>query len=364
MAQHIAGFQGAAALHVFTDKAEGLLEPLLEEDEDSSTSSDERSMYSNSTSSTISVKVKQTAGQLLKTAAVCTAVGLGSAASVALRHLNNKLREEADQLEKDVDELSEEIGLLQPEAERIYPIRPTAVFGLATTTLCQVVSNIIPYVTRLVHLDRRANVIEEELRDIVGEQHGNVDKMVGLARENEWILDQMQDNLRQRIVQDVLKIVMMSDVNNDGRFCKVETKMLCLKISLQLQEYGVEFDEGKFYRVMSGDPSVAKTISIVKRLIPSLNENEDDSIQSEGEDEDDDTWNMFQMSSQVSGLSGCSDYGGSEEGGGGSPRGRSLSIVKQKTFRYSLSRRTLDTLVRDSYRKKKSDVSNRSHSDF
>ena len=39
-----------------------------------------------------------------------------------------------------------------------------------------------------------------------------------------------------------LQIVMLSDKNNDGRFCKVETKMLVLKISLQLQEYGVEFD--------------------------------------------------------------------------------------------------------------------------
>ena len=87
-------------------------------------------------------------------------------------------------------------------------------------------------------------MIEEELRDIVSVQHGNVDRLVELVKENEIILNQMkvrflnilrghccrkyscacsffsvclQDNLRHRIVQDVIKIVMMSDKNNDGR---------------------------------------------------------------------------------------------------------------------------------------------------
>ena len=55
---------------------------------------------------------------------------------------------------------------------------------------------------------------------------------------------------------------MLSDKNNDGRFCKVETKMLVLKISLQLQEYGVEFDEAKFYKVMSVDPTVTRTLTM------------------------------------------------------------------------------------------------------
>ena len=55
---------------------------------------------------------------------------------------------------------------------------------------------------------------------------------------------------------------MLSDKNNDGRFCKVETKMLVIKISLQLQEYGVEFDEAKFYKVMSVDPTVTRTLTM------------------------------------------------------------------------------------------------------
>lgn len=45
----------------------------------------------------------------------------------------------------------------------------------------------------------------------------NVDKLVDLVKENETILDMMQNNLRQRIVQDVLRIVVMSDTNNDGK---------------------------------------------------------------------------------------------------------------------------------------------------
>mmetsp|Transcript_29827 Transcript_29827/g.48955 ORF Transcript_29827/g.48955 Transcript_29827/m.48955 type:complete len:191 (+) Transcript_29827:684-1256(+) len=134
----------------------------------------------------------------------------------------------------------------------------------------------------------------------------------------------MRDNLRQRIVQDVLKIVMMSDKNNDGRFCRVETKMLVLKISLQLQEYGVEFDEGKFYKVMSVDPSVERAIKIVKRLIPALNE-DGDSDDSDGEDEDEDTYDMFHIAPNNS-LSNVGRRGSTEAEG---PGKLSLSITKQ-----------------------------------
>lgn len=63
----------------------------------------------------------------------------------------------------------------------------------------------------------RAKVVEEELREIASEQQVNVDKLVDLVKENEAILDQMQDNLRQRIVQDVMRIVVMCDTNNDGK---------------------------------------------------------------------------------------------------------------------------------------------------
>ena len=55
------------------------------------------------------------------------------------------------------------------------------------------------------------------MREIASEQQVNVDKLVDLVKENEMILDQMQDNLRQRIVQDVMKIVVMCDTNNDGK---------------------------------------------------------------------------------------------------------------------------------------------------
>lgn len=64
-------WRGKAAVHALPNtlnkKAEGLLEPLLEgeEDDDSSASSDESSLYS---SSTVSVQVKPTAMQWIKTA--------------------------------------------------------------------------------------------------------------------------------------------------------------------------------------------------------------------------------------------------------------------------------------------------------
>jgi len=180
-----------------------------------------------------------------------------------IRAMNNKLRDEANRLEREVDALSAEIDAIAPEAER-------------------------------------ASAVEEELREIADRQQFNVDRLIDLVNENEEILDLMRDNLRQKIVQDIIHIVIKSDVNNDQKFCKVESKMLALKIRIQLQEYGVEFDEMKFYKVMNKCPTVPRVIAIVQKLIPGLSEDDDSAAASDDDDEDSDTYNMFRLTSDKS----------------------------------------------------------------
>lgn len=184
-----------------------------------------------------------------------------------LRSMNNKLREDANRLEENVDELSSEIDILEPEADR-------------------------------------AAKIEGQLREIADQQQVNVDRLVELVKENEIVLVEMrvssvksierylqfkmfilqitvpltccnyslnqscQDNLRKRIVQDIIHIVVKSDKDNDQKIDKQEAKELALKIRLQLQEYDVEFDSQKFIKVIAKDPSVPGVIAIVQKLLP------------------------------------------------------------------------------------------------
>ena len=117
-------------------------------------------------------------------------------------------------------------------------------------------------------------------------------------------------------MQDIINIVVMSDKNNDQRFCKVEAKTLALKIRLQLQEYGVEFDEVKFFNVMSVNPTITGVIAIVQKLIPSLQESK-----TSEEEKDDDDFDMFRMSTEVGQATGA--LNGSITS---SPRGRRQSI--------------------------------------
>ena len=80
---------------------------------------------------------------------------------------------------------------------------------------------------------------------------------------NSW-----QDNLRKRIVQDIISIVVKRDKDNDQKIDKQEAKELALKIRLQLQEYDVDFDSQKFIKVIAKDPSVPGVIAIVQKLLP------------------------------------------------------------------------------------------------
>jgi len=272
--------------------------------------SDEDTAYSteSSAASYASVKVQQTKFQKIKTAAVYIGLTGGVAASAlaciaspvvmvfvmagvcvanapysafkehrivklpALRSLNNRLREAANNLESEIDVLSDEIDTLEPEVSRVKDI-------------------------------------EADLRAIAEEQKFNVDKLVDLVKENERILEQMKDNLRHRIMQDILRIVVMSDTNNDGVYNKVECKMLVLKIRMTLQEYGVEFDENKFMALVMRNPTVSQVLLTVKGLCHqdegdeksesngSSKEDDDSSVDSDS----DDIYDMFHV-----------DLGGSE----------------------------------------------------
>lgn len=272
-------------------KAEGMLAPLLSDDE-SSTGSLDSDADSNASSKVESEK--QTPMQKLKSLVVFVGLGGGVAASAAamvfapviaifvmggvcianvpyaafkerrigkipsLRAMNNKLREDANNLGDAVDDLSEEIDLLEPEADR-------------------------------------AKAVEEELRAIADQQHVNVNKLVDLVKENETILASMRDNLRQRIVQDIITIVVKSDRDNDQQIDKTEAKTLALRIRLSLQEYGVEFDSEKFLKAIGDDPTVQSVIGIVQKLLPAP-EGDDDDSESEDEDgEEDELYDMFYM---------------------------------------------------------------------
>lgn len=284
-------------------KVDSLLSPLLSDDESSRSSAD--SDADSSASSKVET-VKQTPMQKLKSLVVYIGLGAGVAASAgamilspaivmfvmggicianvpysvikerqmgkipSLRSMNNKLREDANNLGEEVDVLSGEIDILEPEADR-------------------------------------AAAVEEELRSIADKQEVNVNKLVELVKENEMILSKMRDNLRQRIVQDIITIVVKSDRDNDQTIDRNEAKTLALRIRISLQEYGVEFNSDKFLKAIGSDATVQGVIAIVQKLLPSdkANDSDDESEDSDydsdadSDDEEDDIYDMFYMAEEV-----------------------------------------------------------------
>ena len=212
--------------------------------------------------------------------------------------------------------------------------------------------------------------MEEELRGIAERQEVNVNKLVELVKENGEILAKMrvrecnfatlyvyhihliilthfsvlfsfsqnQDNLRKRIVQDIITIVVKSDRDNDQTIDKSEAKTLALRIRLSLQEYGVQFDSDKFLKAIGDNPSVPGVIAIVQKLLPKAETVDDESVDSdydsddEGYDSDeDDIYDMFYMDDDAARAS-CT------EGMMSGSSGRRLSLLtcdKKKPSRRS-----------------------------
>ncbi|KAL7460961.1 hypothetical protein ACHAXS_001395 [Conticribra weissflogii] len=333
------------AVRAASQRAEELLTPLMSEDDDSSSEGDD-------STSTFDA-VKQTPLQKLKTIAVYVVLGGGIAASAAsfvvspstlvfiaggiaianapysafkemkmskiptLRSMNNALREDANRLEGEVDILSGEIDALIPEANR-------------------------------------AKEVEEQLRGIAEQQSVNVNKLVDLVKQNEEILAKMKDNLRQRIVQDIISIVVQSDKDNDQTIDKNEGKVLALKIRLQLQEYGVEFDSEKFMKVIEKNPTVPGVIAVVQRLLPTGKEEQEEDDEDidydsdfdsdEESDDEDEMYDMFYMSEEAEMSRGS--VAGARATIQGGQRGRVSLVNNRVTKTRRVSRRLRSNLKR------------------
>lgn len=253
-------------------KVEGVFAPLLDAAVDSS---DEGSSDDESDARSELETVRQTPLQKLKSIAAVGGLVGGAAASVAamalapgpftflmggvclanvpyalakerqigalpaLRALNHRLKEDADRLEEEVDVLADEIDALQPEAHR-------------------------------------AAAAEEALRAVAESQSVNVQRLVELVRENEVVLSSMRDNLRRRVMQDIIGIVMRSDGDRDETLDPKEVKLLALRIRIALQEDGVLFDSDKFLQVFGGGTTVTAILALVERLLPMERRDDDD----------------------------------------------------------------------------------------
>ena len=115
------------------------------------------------------------------------------------------------------------------------------------------------------------------------------------------------------MLQDVVKIVMQSDIDHDGMISKKEADFLATRLSFSMEIYGIVFDTEKFYRAVGLSPSLCGVMTIVKHLLPDENDRVStfysfDSEDSEQEEEDDDdVYDMFYVPVEGEFNKGCAD---------------------------------------------------------
>ena len=119
------------------------------------------------------------------------------------------------------------------------------------------------------------------------------------------------------MLQDVVKIVLQSDIDNDGMISKKEADILETRLLMSMQIYGIVFDTEKFHRAVGLSPSLCGVMTIVKRLLPDEDDKVStfyDTVVSDSEDEDDeddegneDIYDMFYVRTEDQFRKGCAE---------------------------------------------------------
>lgn len=72
----------------------------------------------------------------------------------------------------------------------------------------------------------------------------------------------------QSIIQDVVKLVLKSDLDRDGYLNNKERDILGKRLSISMELYGIVFDIDKFLLAVERHPSISGALTIVRHLLP------------------------------------------------------------------------------------------------
>jgi len=124
---------------------------------------------------------------------------------------------------------------------------------------------------------------ERKLRGITEAQSSNVNELVQLVHENEEILNLTRENLQQKVLEEVVRIV-IDDCDTTQLIDFVKAKSLATKVKVKLGDYGILLNEEKFLHALATNSTIVGAIITVKRLLPAKDQEYRDKNESDRED--------------------------------------------------------------------------------
>ena len=105
----------------------------------------------------------------------------------------------------------------------------------------------------------------------------------------------LQENLKRKVIQDVIEITVRSDKESNQGIDKVEAKLLALKVTVKLEACGVVLDDNKFLQSVALNSTLWGVAGTVRKLLPRDEEKIDDVSAAS---EMDDVYDMLYMAGE------------------------------------------------------------------
>jgi hypothetical protein len=116
------------------------------------------------------------------------------------------------------------------------------------------------------------NVVSAKLRIIVESQSFGVDDVVGMVKENEENLNLIRENIRQKVMVDVVRIIIADhqDSSDPRKIIDiVAANHLSDKIKARIwEDHGVVLDERNFLHALASNSTIWGAVRTIKNFIP------------------------------------------------------------------------------------------------
>lgn len=106
------------------------------------------------------------------------------------------------------------------------------------------------------------NHIPKELHEI--SKNKSVDRLVSLIRQQKSIQEQIRQRLNQKVVQQIMSIVVQADRDSDWALKPTEVERMVLRLGM-VEE--MEFNEKRFREMIGPQPNLGSVMKVIRSLL-------------------------------------------------------------------------------------------------
>jgi len=122
---------------------------------------------------------------------------------------------------------------------------------------------------------RRTKEVETELHNLAQKRGLEVNTLLSHVNQNKILFEKMELVMKKQLAEEIVRVVLSSDINKDFTIDKNEVEFLALRLKLKLSTFDIDFNNDKFERLVMMHNTLPMVITTARQMMDSSEDTEE-----------------------------------------------------------------------------------------